>query len=112
MAHGMAGTAGNGGSKALTLDDLPPPDTQRWVMRRKAQVVEGVRSGLLTMHEACARYTLSEEEFLSWQRLIEAHGPRALRTTRLQDYRRTDHRPDEADAKTRHGLSPAPGTPG
>ncbi|WP_044559273.1 DUF1153 domain-containing protein [Azospirillum sp. B4] len=76
------------GVKALTLDDLPPPDTKRWVMRRKAQVVDGVRCGLLTMQEACTRYTLSEEEFLSWQRLIDAHGPRALRTTRLQDYRR------------------------
>ncbi|MDE1147665.1 MAG: DUF1153 domain-containing protein [Azospirillaceae bacterium] len=70
------------------MDDLPPPDTKRWVMRRKAQVVDGVRAGLLTMQDACARYTLSEEEFLSWQRLIETHGPRALRTTRLQDYRR------------------------
>lgn len=86
----------NGGHKALTLNDLPPADTKRWVMRRKAQVVDGVRSGLLTMQEACARYTLSEEEFLSWQRLIDAHGPRALRTTRLQDYRRSPHT-DEQD---------------
>ena len=22
----------------LTLDDLPPPDTERWVIRRKAEV--------------------------------------------------------------------------
>ncbi|MDZ5647747.1 DUF1153 domain-containing protein [Nitrospirillum sp. BR 11828] len=109
----MARTAGNGGSKDLTLDDLPPPDTKRWVMRRKAQVVEGVRNGLLTMHEACARYTLSEEEFLSWQRLIEAHGPRALRTTRLQDYRRTGNHPEETESQTRHGFGASiPGTPG
>jgi sugar/nucleoside kinase (ribokinase family) len=73
---------------SLSLDDLPPPDTRRWVMRRKAEVVAGVRSGLLTFAEACARYGLSEEELASWQRLIDRHGVKALRVTRLQDYRR------------------------
>lgn len=67
--------------------DLPPPDTKRWVMRRKAEVVAGVRSGLISLEEACRRYTLSVEEFLSWQRLIDSHGMRGLRATRLQDYR-------------------------
>jgi len=70
-----------------SIDDLPPPDTKRWVMRRKAEVVAAVKTGLLSLEQACARYSLSEEEFQSWQRLIEAHGMRALRTTRLQDYR-------------------------
>jgi hypothetical protein len=73
---------------SVSLDDLPPPDTRRWVMRRKAEVVAGVRSGLLTFAEACARYGLSEEELASWQRLIDRHGVKALRVTRLQDYRR------------------------
>lgn len=72
----------------LTLDDLPPPDTRRWVTRRKAEVVEGVRQGLITRAEALARYQLSEEEFQSWERLIDRHGVSALRVTRLQDYRR------------------------
>lgn len=71
----------------ITLDDLPPADTQRWVMRRKAIVVAGVRAGLLTLEQACERYNLSAEEFQSWQRLIEKHGVRGLRTTRLQQYR-------------------------
>lgn len=71
----------------ITLEDLPPADTQRWVMRRKAIVVAGVRAGLLTLEEACERYNLSAEEFQSWQRLIEKHGVRGLRTTRLQQYR-------------------------
>ncbi len=78
----------------ITLDTLPPPGTTRWVIRRKAEVVAGVRAGLLTLEEACARYTLSVEEFLSWQRLIDRHGLRGLRVTRLQDYRRTDQRPE------------------
>ncbi len=72
------------------LDDhLPPANTKRWVMRRKAQVVQGVRTGMLSMEDACARYGISEEEYKSWDRLISAHGVRGLRTTRLQDYRAT-----------------------
>jgi hypothetical protein len=71
----------------VLLDELPPPDTKRWVIRRKATVVAAVRSGLLTLEEACQRYKLSIEEFLSWQRLIDSHGLAGLRVTRLQDYR-------------------------
>jgi hypothetical protein len=74
------------GGRAL-LDELPPPDTKRWVIRRKATVVAAVRSGLLTLEQACQRYKLSIEEFLSWQRLIDSHGLAGLRVTRLQDYR-------------------------
>ena len=74
--------------KPLSLDDLPPPSTKRWVIRRKAEVVTAVRAGLLTLEEACQRYNLSVEEFLSWQSLIDKHGMRGLRTTRLQQYRR------------------------
>jgi hypothetical protein len=69
------------------LDDLPPPDTKRWVIRRKAAVVAAVRTGAITLEEACNRYHLSVEEFLSWQRLIDRHGLRGLRITRLQEYR-------------------------
>jgi hypothetical protein len=69
------------------LSSLPPPNTKRWVIRRKAAVVAAVRGGLLTLEDACQRYTLSTEEFLSWQRLIDRHGMRGLRATRLQDYR-------------------------
>lgn len=71
----------------MTLKDLPPPGTKRWVIRRKAEVVAGVRAGLISLEEACERYTLSVEEFLSWQKLIDRHGLRGLRVTRLQDYR-------------------------
>ena len=73
--------------KPITMADLPPPDTKRWVVRRKAVVVFAVLSGLLSLEAACDRYSLSIEEFMSWQRLIESHGMRGLRTTRLQQYR-------------------------
>jgi hypothetical protein len=74
--------------KPLSIDDLPPPDTERWVIRRKAEVVAAVRAGLISLEDACERYRLSVEEFISWQRLIDRHGMRGLRTTRLQQYRR------------------------
>ncbi len=74
----------------MTLADLPPTNTKRWVIRRKAEVVAGVRSGLITLEEACKRYSLSIDEFLSWQRLMESHGVRGLRATRIQDYRQPE----------------------
>ena len=43
----------------LTLADLPPPGTKRWVIRRKAEVVAAVRGGLLSLDDACRRYTLT-----------------------------------------------------
>ena len=79
------------------IDKLPPSETRRWVMRRKAQVVAAVRSGLLTFEEACQRYRLSEEEFKSWMALLDRHGLRGLRATRVQEYRPADER-TEAEA--------------
>ena len=70
--------------------ELPPPGTTRWVARRKHAVVSAVRQGQITLDEACRTYTLSPEEFNSWQRLIDRHGPRGLRATRLQEYRATE----------------------
>jgi hypothetical protein len=84
FAERLSFSRGAGGS---TPADLPSPNTKRWVIRRKAEVVAGVRNGVISLEEACRRYKLSIEEFLSWQRLIESHGLAGLRSTRLQDYR-------------------------
>ncbi len=73
--------------KPLTVNNLPSPETKRWVMSRKADVVTAVRRGLIGRNDACDRYGISDEEFLSWERLIDAHGLRGLQTTRLQQYR-------------------------
>jgi len=73
--------------KPLTLADLPSANTHRWVIRRKAEVVAAVQGGLLTLEEACKRYSLSVEEFLSWQQAINENGLPGLRTTRIQKYR-------------------------
>lgn len=74
----------------IAMGDLPPANTKRWVVRRKAQVVAAVRGGLISLEEACERYTLSMEEFLSWQRLIDRHGVPGLRVTQTQKYRQVD----------------------
>ncbi|HET9641071.1 MAG TPA: DUF1153 domain-containing protein [Allosphingosinicella sp.] len=71
----------------LTLDSLPPPSTTRWVVRRKAEVVAAVNGGLLSVDEACQRYTLSLEEFASWQRAVDRSGMPGLRVTRIQHYK-------------------------
>jgi hypothetical protein len=68
--------------------DLPPADTERWSPRRKARVVNAVSAGAIGREEACRRYRLSIEEFLSWQEALATHGIGALRVTRLQLYRR------------------------
>lgn len=71
----------------LTIADLPSSNTGRWVVRRKAEVVAAVRGGLLSLHEACARYRLTVDEFLSWQATVDQHGLPGLRATRIQQYR-------------------------
>ncbi|HEY1707928.1 MAG TPA: DUF1153 domain-containing protein [Rhizomicrobium sp.] len=71
----------------LSILDLPSRDTKRWVPRRKAEVVAAVRGGLLTLDEACVRYELTVEEFLSWQRAVTRFGLSGLRATHAQDYR-------------------------
>jgi hypothetical protein len=80
----VVGPEGN----VLTLADLPPTNTTRWVVRRKAELVAAVRGGLLSLDEACDRYALTVEEFMSWNLNVESHGLRGLRATKLQTYRR------------------------
>jgi hypothetical protein len=76
----------------ITLDSLPPPDTERWVARRKAQVVAAVQAGLLSLDEALFRYKLSLEEFAGWQRGLYRHGLRGLQITHLQICKLADRR--------------------
>jgi hypothetical protein len=73
--------------RTLTLADLPQRETTRWVTRRKAEVVAAVQGGLLSLDEACDRYRLSVEEFLSWQHAIARYGMEGLRATHVQEHR-------------------------
>ena len=71
----------------LTIDPLPAPGTTRSVVRRKAEVVAAVNGGLLSVDEACERYSLTLEEFAGWQRAVDRAGMPGLRVTRIQHYK-------------------------
>jgi Protein of unknown function (DUF1153) len=58
----------------FTMADLPSPNTKRWVIRRKAQIVTAVLGGLISLDDACARYRLTAEEFHSWRKSVERSG--------------------------------------
>jgi hypothetical protein len=75
------------GGPEMTLADLPPADTRRWVARRKAQVVAAIEAGLIERAEARERYAISEEELRLWERAIDCAGIPGLRVTRVQIYR-------------------------
>lgn len=68
-------------------NDLPSPNTRRWVKSRKFLVVTAIRSGQLTEQEAIERYRLSSEELRSWSVMLDNFGVQGLRATRVQDYR-------------------------
>jgi DNA-binding winged helix-turn-helix (wHTH) protein len=54
--------------RPLSLSDLPLANMNRWVIRRKAMVVAAVRGGLVSMEQAYERYSLTGDEFVSWER--------------------------------------------
>ena len=85
------------------VDNLPSPDTRRWVPSRKAAVVAAVRDGKITMASALHRYQLTEEEFLSWQRTFESYGLGGLRATFFKQYRETVPAAKTGIAAPQHG---------
>ncbi|MDB5688532.1 MAG: hypothetical protein JWL91_408 [Sphingomonas bacterium] len=91
----------------LTMENLPPTGTTRWVARRKAEVVAAVKGGLLSLDEVCDRYALTIEEFATWQRLFERSGLPGLRATRIQVYNQSYGRQAVARGKPGGGRLPA-----
>ena len=81
--------------RELTVNDLPPPGLNRWIMRRKADLVQAVRGGLISEEEALVRYAITAEEFAEWTRMIDRYGPQGLRATRLRHYRMREQTPNE-----------------
>lgn len=96
---------GPGGAR-ITLADLPPPTTTRWVVRRKAEVLAAVNGGLLTATEACARYGLSPEELELWQKAVDRAGVPGLRVTRIQLYRELDRIKSPAKPASASRINP------
>ncbi|MBB4860363.1 hypothetical protein HNO88_003706 [Novosphingobium chloroacetimidivorans] len=88
IVHEVIGPLG----ERLTLDKLPDPGTSRWVARRKAEVVAAVEGGLLSKPQACARYELSLEELVSWQRTVERDGMSGLCASKVQQNRQRHER--------------------
>ncbi len=99
--NGVIGPTG----KPLTVESLPPPNTKRWAISRRAEVVVAVLNGLIGFDEACERYRLSAEELLNWKQLIMAHGMRGLWVTQLREYRRFDHDDSPAQRLSGDGFS-------
>lgn len=69
------------------LSGLPSPQTRRWDTKRKAQVVEAVRTGRLTLDRACEIYAMSVDEYLGWQSLFDRYGSKGLMATRVKEFR-------------------------
>ncbi len=91
-------------SAALSL----PPNRMRWVPHRKAEVVEAVRGGLLSLDEARERYALSIEEFLAWQHKATLFGLAGLRVYGTQGRERMRPQPDDVRSKARARRKPTP----
>ena len=60
---------------------------KRWVPSRKAEIVEAVRGGFISLDEALERYALSIDEYLMWQRGLELFGHAGLRVNRTKHLR-------------------------
>jgi hypothetical protein len=54
------------GGRRITLAQLPSSGRKPLSTRCRALVVAAVRHGLITLDQACNRYALSTEEYLSW----------------------------------------------
>ena len=86
----------------LTLGDLPSAKTIRWVISRKTIVVDAVRGGLISLEDACWRYSLTVEEFSAWQTAVDRRRPQALsecRSSNVHAYDAARHRPKEASSQ-------------
>ena len=69
----------------VTLSQLPPHGRMPWSVRQKRLIVAAVRNGMLTFAEACERYNLGLEEFLTWQRSFDEVWPSG--ETKIARYR-------------------------
>ena len=73
------------GGETIGPEDLPEHADIRWVRRRKARVVAAVRGGLLSLHEALQRYSLSLEEFIEWEREVGREVAERRRSGRMRE---------------------------
>ena len=71
------------GGIATTLAEFPVTIRQRWVMRRKAELLCAIHAGKITVEAACERFALSREELASWSVAYNRQGMNGLRASVL-----------------------------
>jgi two-component system cell cycle response regulator DivK len=72
------------GSSRRSAGILPPAgSTTRWSAQRKALVLIAIRGGMISLPEACARYSVSQEELSEWRRAFERHGIAGLSVKKI-----------------------------
>lgn len=76
----------------VAVTDLPSPKTIRWRPEHKASVVAAVSSGRLLLEDACDRYALTVEEFVSWQEAVDRYGIAGLAAKSVQERRSSPRR--------------------
>ncbi len=81
--YSVVGPRGN----ILNQRNLPSAVAQHWTPTKKAEVVAAVRNGLLSLDEARERYSMTIEEYTSWERHLDEHGLEGLLLGKLQEYR-------------------------
>jgi hypothetical protein len=93
---GEIGTAESANSNEAaptgTTNAVPPPLPKRWVASRKAEIVDAVRGGFISLDDALDRYALSIDEFLMWQRALKLFGLPGLRMSKSKNVRRAANR--------------------
>ena len=67
---------------------LPPVTTTRWTPRRKLALALSIKNGTIDHDKAMSDYGVSHEELTAWETLYAQGGSPALRSTKLQTYRR------------------------
>ena len=71
----------------LTIADLPAPGTQRWVIRRKAEVVAAVPRRAFVAGGGLQPVYADRRGIPLLAAFDRPHGLAGLRTTRIQQYR-------------------------
>jgi hypothetical protein len=84
-----------------------PPLIKRWPPAMKAKVLEEVREGTLSLDEACKRYALSIEEYLTWQQGIDLFGLAGLQVNKQQELRRIRNRSRKSSPEGSHWSAAA-----
>ena len=73
---------------------------RRWVASRKAEVLEAIGNGSLSLEEACTRHALTTDEILSWRTAYGRYGLDGLRAMKVQIHRSHTYKDESAGRMT------------